>query len=192
MPLRVDFVSIGRDTKVHPDSRIARARHAPPAGYTATFEASAESVEGLPRCGGENLGPADEIVTIAAGTRAKVILLGSLSASRSREGDMFQARTVEPVLNDSTMVLPEGSVLQGRVVRRIPPRMLSRIFVTVLHRGEQFERGNRAHRSDHCRSGSGQTFSRDTRCRRNFAWRSAGPGVDGAESGCDRRNCEGY
>jgi hypothetical protein len=65
-------------------------------------------------------------VTLAAGTRAKIILLGGVSASKSRPGDRFQARLVEPVRLDSRVVLPEGTLLGGKVVRSTPPRMLSR------------------------------------------------------------------
>ncbi len=65
-------------------------------------------------------------VTLGAGTRAKIILLGGVSASNSRIGDSFQARLVEPVRLDSKVVLPEGTLLGGKVVSRTPPRMLSR------------------------------------------------------------------
>jgi hypothetical protein len=65
-------------------------------------------------------------VTLAAGTAAKIILLGGVSASKSRPGDLFQARIVEPVLLDSKVVLPEGTLLKGKVVKSTPPRVLSR------------------------------------------------------------------
>lgn len=55
-------------------------------------------------------------VTLAAGTMAKIILLGGVSASESRPGDSFQARLVEPVRLDSQVVLPEGTLLGGKVV----------------------------------------------------------------------------
>ncbi len=155
VPIRVDFVSIGRDTELHPKikkhntsqqgkgavaddidvvsvlatgmKRVTGVHRSGPASYTATFEASVENIEVLPKNQSEAaFGPHGQIVTIAAGTQAKVILLGSLSASKSREGDVFQARLVEPVLINSTKVLPEGSVFEGKVVKRTPPRMLSR------------------------------------------------------------------
>ena len=65
-------------------------------------------------------------MTLPAGTPAKVVLLDGISASRSRQGDSFQARLVEPVYSGSNVVLPEGSVFEGKVVKRTPPRMLSR------------------------------------------------------------------
>ena len=155
MLARRGFVSIGRDTKLHPETKkhntnqqgtstvpknvdvvsvvatgikkITGVHHARPASYTANFEASVANIEALPKNQSETaFRPHDEIVAIAAGTQAKVILLGSLSASKSRQGDVFQARLVEPVLQNSTKVLPEGGVFEGRVVKRTPPRMLSR------------------------------------------------------------------
>jgi hypothetical protein len=70
--------------------------------------------------------PSSGAVTLVAGTQGKIILLGGVSASKSRPGDLIQARLVEPVWLDSKVVLPEGTVLQGTVVKRTPPRMLSR------------------------------------------------------------------
>jgi hypothetical protein len=52
-------------------------------------------------------------VTLAAGTRAKIILLGGVSASKSHPGDTFQARLVEPVRLNSRVVLPEGTLVGG-------------------------------------------------------------------------------
>lgn len=63
---------------------------------------------------------------IAAGTTARVVLLGGISASKSQVGDAFQARLIEPVFLDSAVVLPEGSILGGKIAKKIPPRMLSR------------------------------------------------------------------
>ncbi len=77
-------------------------------------------------------GASPDSVTLASGTRAKIILLGGVSASKSRPGDSFQARLVEPVRLDSKVVLPEGTLLGGKVVTRTPPRMLSRAGSLLL------------------------------------------------------------
>ena len=69
--------------------------------------------------------PANPLV-LPAGTPAKVILLGSLSASKSHAGDLFRARLVEPVRVGTAVVLPEGSILEGHVVKAVRPRTLSR------------------------------------------------------------------
>ncbi|HEY6290822.1 MAG TPA: hypothetical protein VI455_04565 [Terriglobia bacterium] len=65
-------------------------------------------------------------VTLATGTRAQVVLLGSLSASKSHPGDSFRARLLEPVRIGSRIVLPEGILFEGKVVKATPPRWLSR------------------------------------------------------------------
>lgn len=65
-------------------------------------------------------------LTLAAGTPAKIILLGGVSASKSHPGDLFQARLVEPVVVDSKVALPEGTLLTGKVLKSTPPRVLSR------------------------------------------------------------------
>ena len=84
---------------------------------------------GLPaRRGGEGPTPAlpPGPVTLPTGTQAQVVLLGSVSAGKSRTGDSFQARLVEPVLLGSKVVVPEGSLFEGKVVKATPPRWLSR------------------------------------------------------------------
>ena len=64
--------------------------------------------------------------TLPAGTACKILLLGNVSASKSKAGDMVQARLLEPVLANSRIVLPTGSLFQGSVVKRTPPRWGSR------------------------------------------------------------------
>ncbi len=63
---------------------------------------------------------------LPAATRCKILLLDSVSASRSKPGDAVRARLLEPVLLDSRVILPAGSLFQGKVLRRTPPRWLSR------------------------------------------------------------------
>ena len=63
---------------------------------------------------------------VAAGTRGEIILVSSLSASKNHPGDVFSARLIEPVRVGSTIVLPEGSLLEGKVVKISAPRWLSR------------------------------------------------------------------
>ncbi len=63
---------------------------------------------------------------VPAGTVAHVVLLSRLRAPKSRAGDAFLARLAEPIRLDSRVVLPEGVVLEGRVVRSVPPRWLNR------------------------------------------------------------------
>jgi len=73
------------------------------------------------------------IETLQAGTEAKLALLSTLSASKSRAGDPFQALLVKPLRLNSGEILPEGTVFEGHVTKSIPPRWLSRagsLYVT--------------------------------------------------------------
>ena len=64
--------------------------------------------------------------TLPAGTACKILLLGNVSASKSKPGDVVEARLIEPVLVNARVVLPAGSLFQGKVVKRTPPRWGSR------------------------------------------------------------------
>ncbi len=70
--------------------------------------------------------PATAGVGVTAGTVAHVRLLGDLRASKSRTGDTFMSRLAEPVSLNSGVVLPEGLLVRGRVVRSVAPRRLCR------------------------------------------------------------------
>ncbi len=67
-----------------------------------------------------------EAETLPVGTRCKILLLDSVSASKSKPGDAIRARLLEPVLLNSTVVIPAGSLIEGKVVKKTPPRWLSR------------------------------------------------------------------
>ena len=147
IPLRVSLISIGREREIRaqaksgksaPDSGASSAEMSvagpvpdEPAGKAGTI-VTLEAAETSPEPQSAPALPSGPI-TLAAGTQARVILLGTVSASGSRPGDSFQARVLEPVHAGSQVVLPEGSLLEGKVVRRTPPRRLSRagtLFVT--------------------------------------------------------------
>jgi len=64
--------------------------------------------------------------TLPAGTPCKILLLGDVSASKSKAGDVLKARLLEPVVVNSQVVLPAGTLIDGRVVKRTPPRWGSR------------------------------------------------------------------
>ena len=68
----------------------------------------------------------DSPLTVPAGTQAQIVLLAPLSASKSRPGDVFHARVIEPVRSGHEIVLPAGSIFEGKVVKSKPPRWLSR------------------------------------------------------------------
>lgn len=92
-----------------------------------TLEATISSgAENLP--GGAGSGPAIEhdTVTLEPGTQAKIILLDTVSASKSKPGDAIEARLIEPVKLNDAVVLPEGTLFEGRVLKASAPKMLSR------------------------------------------------------------------
>lgn len=64
--------------------------------------------------------------TLPTGTQCKILLLSDVSASKSRPGDVVRARLLEPVLLNSKVVLPAGTLVEGKVVKQSAPRWLSR------------------------------------------------------------------
>jgi hypothetical protein len=123
--LHVSLISINREKEIRAQVKT-KSVGSGNSGPIVTLEA-ANPTEMLGATGGSSSGIAlAGPVTLAAGTAAKIILLGGVSASKSRPGDLFQARLVEPVLLDSKVVLPEGTLLKGKVVKSTPPRVLSR------------------------------------------------------------------
>jgi hypothetical protein len=78
----------------------------------------------------------DQPATLPAGTRCKILLLTSLSASKSKRGDAVQARLLEPVLVNSQVVLPAGSLIKGKVGDENSAQMVTpgRISVPDFHR----------------------------------------------------------
>ena len=63
--------------------------------------------------------------------KTHAFLLAELSASHSKEGDAFQARLAEPVSLGEHW-FEAGSLLEGKVSRSTPPRMLSRAGTLYL------------------------------------------------------------
>ncbi len=64
--------------------------------------------------------------TLPVGTQCKILLLGDVSASKSKPGDAVRARLLEPVILNSRVALPAGTYFEGRVSKRTPPKWLSR------------------------------------------------------------------
>ena len=117
---------------------------------TSTLVLEAFGVEQIPSPTGKNEdAPAEpdsaRPETLPAGTHCKILLLSDVSASKSKPGDTVQARLLEPVLLNSKVVLPAGSVFVGKVLKKTPPRWLSRsgsLYLTftelTLPSGNQF------------------------------------------------------
>jgi hypothetical protein len=133
IPLQVSLIYIGNEVSVHaPAAGSSRSGVKQKALPMVTLEARliGEFLAAAPVS--ESPALQSPPVTLAAGTTAKVILLGGVSAGKSRSGDSFQARLVEPVRLDSKVVLPEGTLLEGKVVKSTPPRTLSRAGSLLL------------------------------------------------------------
>ena len=64
--------------------------------------------------------------TLPVGTACKILLLGNVSASKSKAGDTVEARLLEPVMSEGAVAIPAGTLVEGRVVRKTPPRWGSR------------------------------------------------------------------
>jgi hypothetical protein len=142
VPLQVRVISIGNEKEVHSSAKepAALAKPVAIASVKPTQQAPKKSkkktgpvvvLEGM-RSGTQQeaiesrLVPGFSSGLIAAGTPARIILLGDVTASKNHPGDSVQARLIEPVRIGSTIVLPEGSLFRGEVVKSQPPRMLSR------------------------------------------------------------------
>lgn len=128
VPLNVSLVSLGKEVEVEPESKkkphVAVRKPASSKngrrelGPLVTLLASAQP--------GSDSRSLPESVSIPAGTQAKVILLDDISASKNHASDGFHARLVEPVVLDSKILLPEGTLFDGTVLKTQPPRILSR------------------------------------------------------------------
>jgi hypothetical protein len=130
IPLNVSLVAIGREVEVRSQTKAKRSPERPPepapppadkGGVTITLQA-AEVSPGPELSGTSTPDP----IALVAGTQAKVVLLDTVSASRNHVGDLVQARLIEPIWSGTKLILPEGALLQGRVVKSVPPRTLSR------------------------------------------------------------------
>ena len=95
---------------------------------TPTLILEATTPDGVSHSDAENsnYGEAVQSATLAAGTRCRILLLGSVSASKSKPGDVVGARLLEPVTLDSKVILPAGTLFEGKVLKKTPPRWLSR------------------------------------------------------------------
>ena len=150
-PLQVSLITVTRMREVHAKAKKdsgaekAAVQLAPPnpkKPATPTLVLEAFGV-GAPASSGDAVNedssrPDDlaSLQTIPAGTRCKILLLGSVSASKSRPGDLVQARLLEPVLLNEQLVLPAGTLFEGNVIKRTPPRRLSRagsLYLTFTH-----------------------------------------------------------
>ena len=132
-PLSLTFVSATHEVELtaKTESRETRAsglpggKHKPGINPTLVLELGRPTDEEA-RSGDFAPIPATAGDGVTAGTVAHVRLLRDLRASKSRTGDTFMSRLAEPVSLSSGVVLPEGLLVQGKVVRSVAPRRLCR------------------------------------------------------------------
>jgi hypothetical protein len=67
-----------------------------------------------------------QLATVPAGTRVRLLLLTGLDAATNNPGDPFEARVTEPVVQNTQVLIPEGTMLIGHVRRVVRPRVASR------------------------------------------------------------------
>jgi len=132
IPLAVSMVSVSQEVEIEQKPRKHSGSTVPEVvpphrtrrelGPLVTLIANPVAV----RSGSVNATSPSESVTIPAGTEARVILLRDISASKNHASDRIQARLVEPVFLDSRVLLPEGTLFEGTVLKSQAPRTLSR------------------------------------------------------------------
>ncbi|MBA3913070.1 MAG: hypothetical protein H0X25_04260 [Acidobacteriales bacterium] len=128
--LPVETISIGERVEVGPKRKQNQKEPQSPAaaprrklGPTVVLAAERGPANGVPELATRGNSSA---VTLPPGTPARVVLLGGVSAGKSRAGEAFSARLIEPIRVNSEVVIPEGAVFHGRVAKSSPPKMLSR------------------------------------------------------------------
>lgn len=144
VPLQVSMISVMRMKDVHANANKASKRSgsadsnaksgsngAPSNDHTNQDKGPVVALEALVSTAAPNAAEATTVslapgTTLAAGTEAKILLLGSVSASGSHAGDQVEAKVIQPVRLNSQVVLPEGTLIEGTVVKSKAPRMLSR------------------------------------------------------------------
>jgi len=133
LPMIVQPLRAGTGLLIPPEKHLPKGAANPaPAGESANAKAREAHSRMLLRLQEGISWPAPIVPVDASqatmGSRERkghVFLLNALSAKQNREGDRFQAVLAEPVrLGDH--VFGPGSLVEGRVVRSTPPRILSR------------------------------------------------------------------
>ena len=144
--LQVSLIAVSRRREVHAQAKkdkskpqsvdepaavqVSASNARKPAAPTLIFEAASvePSLAGAetPKDAAPSESSSPHPETIPSGTQCKILLLGNMSASRSKTGDVVRARLLEPVVLNSTVVLPAGSMFEGKILKQTPPRWLSR------------------------------------------------------------------
>jgi hypothetical protein len=134
VPLRATFVALTQRAQLSAETEnpAVKKEKKPLAPWILTLQVEPEGTTfpalAASQAGNQSSSPAVCVdpCTLPDGTRMPVALLEGLSASKNRQGQAFRAVLLEPVLVGSTVAIPQGSILQGVLAKRIPPRRLYR------------------------------------------------------------------
>ena len=141
--LQVSVISISRRREVHAQSKGKRQKqsgtievsqqgglYGAKNSTTPVMVLEATAVEGTSSEDTKSAqSPQSELSALEAlpaGTAFKILLLGDVSASRSKPGDVIEARLLQPAYSNSRLALPAGSLFTGKVLKPTPPRWGSR------------------------------------------------------------------
>ncbi len=64
--------------------------------------------------------------TVPVSTRFKLVLESAVDARTSKPGDIFEAHVKDDMYLGTTLLLPRGTLVRGRVANVVKPRLLSR------------------------------------------------------------------
>jgi hypothetical protein len=120
------YVEVSKSGGVYGSGKLATPVMVLEAFSAESEEAPSASAEGTSSSELRSGPDLSSLETLPAGTACRILLLGNVSASKSKPGDVVQARLIEPVIVNSRVVLPAGSLFQGKVVKQTPPRWGSR------------------------------------------------------------------
>lgn len=128
VPLRFSVVSAMNEIDVAAKKKVWQPKPVPRPMLNLQAERPQVGAFPSPPCQENTPGEVSSLSApaVAAGTHALLILMQDLSASKNRAGDAFQARLVEPLCAASNVMLPEGALFAGRVVKSVRPGRLSR------------------------------------------------------------------
>lgn len=102
--------------------------YAPP-GNIQSGAGLSNSAGGAPAIGGGAGTPLRanvESATLPTSTRMKLIVEYPIDAKVSKPGDIFEGHVKDDLFLGRTLILPRGSLVRGRVVEIVKPRLLSR------------------------------------------------------------------
>jgi len=108
------------------EGRLVFRREGTPAAATAVPR-PAEQAADLPRPALAQRPPAGipPDLTVPAGTRVLLELVGEVSTKRARDGDRVYLRTAVPVAGEGRVVIPRGSDVQGTITHTKPAGKVS-------------------------------------------------------------------